>query len=162
MSHPPASLSSLAICAIAWTLLSLTAHAELTPPRPTVTAVREALGVQGVSLPVHIDEALEPSGTGYIAGKRPGARFSQKKKEAIKRKNAEENDGKNKCENCSVETIPPQKHTKGVTPPLNESHVDHKIPRAEGGPAEPENGQVLCRDCNLKKGAKVPTEEPAP
>ncbi|WP_407653823.1 HNH endonuclease [Archangium lipolyticum] len=43
-----------------------------------------------------------------------------------------------------------------VTPPLNETHVDHRIPSAKGGPSEVDNGQVLCRDCNLKKGDKVP------
>jgi len=127
-----------------------------------VAFVAAELSAQALDVPTSIDEALELQGFETIAGKRSGARFSPKKKEAIKQKNAQENEGRNHCENCSVETIPPKKHTKGVTPPLNETHVDHKIPRVEGGPAEPENGQVLCRDCNLKKGAKVPPVEPAP
>jgi hypothetical protein len=123
------SLSSLVLCTIAWALLSITAHAEVTLPPPTVASAQAALSAPVLDVPPHIDEALE-------------------------------HEGKNQCENCDVQTVPPKKHTKGVTPPLNETHVDHKIPRAEGGPAEPDNGQVLCRDCNLKKGAKVPPAEP--
>ena len=55
-----------------------------------------------------------------------------------------------------MEPVPAQQHKKGVTPPTNETHVDHVIPRVEGGRGEPDNGQVLCRDCNLEKGAKIP------
>ena len=42
---------------------------------------------------------------------------------------------------------------------LDETHVDHRIPSAKGGPSEVDNGQVLCRDCNLKKGDKDPREK---
>jgi methionine-rich copper-binding protein CopC len=161
MNMPRVSLSSLALCTIAWALLSITAHAELASPRPAVASEQEELSLQLLDVPAHIDEALAPRSIEAIAGKRPGARFSQKKKEAIKQKNAQEHEGKNQCENCGVESVPPTKHTKGVTPP-NETHVDHKIPRAEGGTADPDNGQVLCRDCNLQKGAKVPPAEPKP
>ncbi len=133
----------------------MTAQAEVTRPPPAV--LPEVLEVAAP-----LEEALESQELEAITGKRPGARFSQKKKEAIKRQNAQENEGKNRCENCDVETVSPKKHTKGVTPPLNETHVDHKIPRAEGGGSEPENGQVLCRDCNLKKGASLPPAEPEP
>jgi 5-methylcytosine-specific restriction endonuclease McrA len=156
------SLSSLAFCTIAWALLAITARAEVTSLPPAAVSAQAALSAPVLDVPPHIDEALESRGIEPIAGKRPGARFSQKKKEAIKQKNAQQHEGKNQCENCDVETVPPKKHTKGVTPPLNETHVDHKFPRAEGGPAEPDNGQVLCRDCNLKKGAKVPPAEPEP
>jgi len=37
----------------------------------------------------------------------------------------------------------------------------HKIPRSKGGPGEEDNAQVLCRDCNLKKGDKDPAPEEA-
>jgi hypothetical protein len=33
-------------------------------------------------------------------------------------------------------------------------HVDHKLPKARGGTNDPENLWVLCKDCNLGKGAK--------
>jgi 5-methylcytosine-specific restriction endonuclease McrA len=61
-----------------------------------------------------------------------------------------------------VETVPAKKHEKGVTPPKNETHVDHKTPKVKGGPGEVDNAQVLCRDCNLKKGSKEPEQEPVP
>jgi 5-methylcytosine-specific restriction endonuclease McrA len=53
--------------------------------------------------------------------------------------------------NCGVETVPAEQHKKGVTPPKNETHVDHVVPRAKGGTGEPDNGQVLCRECNIQK-----------
>jgi 5-methylcytosine-specific restriction endonuclease McrA len=47
-----------------------------------------------------------------------------------------------------------EKHVKDVTPPLNEAQVDHVIPKVKGGKGDPANGQVLCRDCNIKKSDK--------
>jgi hypothetical protein len=34
-------------------------------------------------------------------------------------------------------------------------HLDHVIPERHGGSSEPENLTLLCRRCNLRKGAKV-------
>jgi len=89
-----------------------------------------------------------------VAGKRPGSRFTKKDKEIVKQDNASRNEGKTVCENCGVETVPAEQHKKGVTPPKNESHVDHVVPKAKGGTGDPDNGQVLCRDCNIKKSDK--------
>jgi len=36
----------------------------------------------------------------------------------------------------------------------NKAHAGHKIPKSKGGRGNPDNGQVLCRDCNTKKGAE--------
>lgn len=88
-----------------------------------------------------------------VAGK--GNRFTKKQKDIIKKRNAEANDGKVLCEKCNVETVAAEKHEKDVTPPKNEAHTDHKLPRAKGGKADLDNGQVLCRDCNLKKSDKT-------
>ena len=49
-----------------------------------------------------------------------------------------------------------------MTPPRNETQVDHKMPKAKGGAGDVDNAQVLCRDCNLKKGSKEPQEEETP
>ncbi len=98
-----------------------------------------------------------------LAGRsRPGKAFTKKQKQLVKQKNAEEHEGKNHCENCDVETVPGKKHEKGVTPPRNETQVDHIIPKAKDGPGDVDNAQVLCRDCNLKKGSKEPGKEEAP
>lgn len=35
-------------------------------------------------------------------------------------------------------------------------HVDHIYPRSKGGMATLENGQTLCNECNIGKGARVP------
>lgn len=34
-------------------------------------------------------------------------------------------------------------------------HVDHIVPLARGGPDTEENLQLLCRPCNLRKGARA-------
>ncbi|WP_329728171.1 HNH endonuclease [Archangium sp.] len=95
-----------------------------------------------------------------LAGKRAGMPFTKKGKAAVKKENAEKNDGKNKCEICSVEAVPAKQHQQGVTPPKNEAQVEHVIPRAKGGEGEPDNGQVLCRDCNIKKSDKKSDKAP--
>lgn len=59
-------------------------------------------------------------------------------------------------ESCGVETVPAQRSQRGVTPPPNETQVDHIYPRSRGGDGAPENGQVLCRACNMAKGDKLP------
>jgi 5-methylcytosine-specific restriction endonuclease McrA len=91
-----------------------------------------------------------------VAGKRPGSRFTKKDKETVKQDNASHNEGKTRCENCDVETVPAEQHKKGVTPPKNETHVDHVVPRAKGGAGDPDNGQILCRECNIQKSDKEP------
>jgi 5-methylcytosine-specific restriction endonuclease McrA len=100
--------------------------------------------------------ALAEDGPWIAAKNRKGMPFTKMGKKIVKGDNAARNQGQTRCENCDVETVPAQQHKKGVTPPANETHVDHVIPRVEGGKGSPDNGQVLCRDCNLKKGDKSP------
>jgi uncharacterized protein RhaS with RHS repeats len=82
---------------------------------------------------------------------RAGKAFTKRGRDIVREENAAKNGGRTKCENCGAETVPGQKSEKGVTPPGNETHVDHIEPKSKGGAGTPGNGQVLCRDCNLKK-----------
>jgi 5-methylcytosine-specific restriction endonuclease McrA len=124
------------------------------------------LGAAITSLSMEAAPSHEPSGppTGEVlAGRsRPGKAFTKKQKQTVKQNNAEAHGGTTHCENCDVETVPGKKHEKDVTPPRNETQVDHKVPKAKGGPGDVDNAQVLCRDCNLKKGSKEPGKEDAP
>jgi len=136
-------------------LLTLVALAAGTPSGETHPGTESPSPIVVVDETVLLESPGEVDGLG-IAGKQKGTRFTQKKKETVKQDNSSRNEGKNRCENCGVETVPAQQHKKGITPPTNETQVDHVVPKAKGGKGEPENGQVLCRDCNLKKGDKGP------
>ena len=85
--------------------------------------------------------------------RREGKDFTKAGKKAVKQVNKEKNNGQMTCENCGTDVNNASKHTKNVTPPSNEAHVDHIVPKAKGGSGTPDNGQVLCRSCNLEKAA---------
>jgi RHS repeat-associated protein len=96
------------------------------------------------------------SNQGTSGGDRAGKSFTSKGKQEVKSQNASANDGQTTCSECGQSTIPGQQSQSGVTPPGNETHVDHIIPKSAGGDGSPSNGQVLCRTCNLQKNDKVP------
>lgn len=49
----------------------------------------------------------------------------------------------------------------GRTPPEVLLHVDHIIPKVDGGPDDIENLVTACQDCNLGKGARPLASRPA-
>ncbi len=92
---------------------------------------------------------------GSKGGIRAGKDFTKKGKQEVIGANKQENGGTTICEDCGVTTVPGQKSQKGVTPPVNETQVDHIFPKSKGGDGSPANGQVLCRGCNIKKSDKI-------
>jgi RHS repeat-associated protein len=92
---------------------------------------------------------------GSAGGPRAGRSFTPKGKATIDRRNVERH-GTPTCENCRGRVVPGQRSERGVTPPSNERQRDHIIPRSKGGDGTPENGQVLCRECNLRKSDRMP------
>ena len=54
---------------------------------------------------------------------------------------------KGRCQACF-------KDVSGVIFQFNQYHLDHIIPLYDGGINDPTNFQLLCRECNLKKGKK--------
>ncbi|NUQ74303.1 MAG: HNH endonuclease [Polyangiaceae bacterium] len=87
---------------------------------------------------------------------RTGKAFTRKGRREVIDENRFKNNGTTRCEGCGTQTVPGQQSQKGVTPPPNETNVDHVIPRVHGGQGSPVNGQVLCRTCNNKKADKMP------
>jgi len=83
---------------------------------------------------------------------RSGKDFTRAGKDVVKKQNAEKNNGQMKCEGCGNDVIPAKRHQRGVKPPKNEAHVDHINRKRNSGRGNPDNGQVLCRGCNLEKG----------
>lgn len=104
--------------------------------------------------PVPLLESVIPDGQVVISRKdkdkeqeknkkdRSGKAFTKRQKEIVKERNAKENDGKIRCVNCKVETVPGKRHQKGVTPPSNEAHVDDEHTRSKGGAGEVETGAL--------------------
>ncbi|WP_347554687.1 RHS repeat-associated core domain-containing protein [Robbsia sp. KACC 23696] len=102
--------------------------------------------------PNHV-EWIDPLGLARLSlpGSRPGKDFTKAGKAIVKRENAESNGGLMTCTQCGEKVLNGAQHQSGVTPPNNEAHVDHIQPKSKGGSGTPENGQVLCRVCNLDK-----------
>ncbi len=99
----------------------------------------------------------QPSGNnGTSGGDRAGKPFTPKGKKEVKAADAEQNGGQTTCKKCGQPTVPAQQSQSGVTPPGNETHVDHIIPQSQNGDGSPSNGQVLCRTCNLQKSDTLP------
>lgn len=134
------------LCALLMTLATTASGGSPSPGADAPLAIPD--------VPRFVVEPQPSNEPTVLAGR--SKRFTTKQKIQIKQENAQANEGKNRCEQCRVETVPAKKHEKDVTPPPNETHVDHRIPSAKGGTSEVDNGQVLCRDCNLKKGDKTP------
>ncbi|MGK3994888.1 RHS repeat-associated core domain-containing protein [Sorangium sp. So ce1024] len=118
-------------------------------------------GIQGLSQALMSQGSgrTGPQGAGLAArggapGSRPAQPFTKAGKDEIWKRNAAVHRGANKCDNCGADVVRPQKHTKAVTPPNNEGHVDHVTSRSKGGSGTIENGQLLCRNCNLEKGSQ--------
>ncbi len=81
----------------------------------------------------------------------PGKHYTQTQKGNILEANMERNGGVLRSDISGEELVRPQQHTRGVTPPNNEAHVDHVVERAQGGPNSYSNARVLSREENLSR-----------
>lgn len=117
------------------------------------TPAAVAVGAHGVSSAVMGMSNLVKSSSNGNSGSnsRSGKSFTPKEKQKVVNENKAKNNGNTVCENCGVNTTKPEKSKKGVTPPKTDTQVDHKVPESKGGSGTADNGQILCRDCNIKK-----------
>jgi RHS repeat-associated protein len=95
-----------------------------------------------------------PGNKGTSDGPRAGKPMTPKGKREVKAENAARHGGQTTCEKCGRPTVPAEQSKSGVTPPGDETHVDHIDPQSKNGDGSPSNGQILCRDCNLEKSNK--------
>ena len=84
-----------------------------------------------------------------------GKDFTRTQKRKILEQNKAQNNGQLTSDKSGEVLGPGQQSRKGVTPPANEAHVDHMVPKSKGGSNSYSNAQVLSRKENLQKGAKV-------
>lgn len=124
--------------------------AQPVPPEPASSTDSTELEKRGAVL----EDAGKLGKAGAAGGERARKPFTRAIKRDAKAENAAAHDGQTTCMNCKKPTVPSQQSRRGVTPPGNEANVDHIISIAKDGDGTLENAQVLCRDCNLKKGSK--------
>lgn len=126
---------------------------------PIVTTARE-LTTAGAQVEEGVVTVFSGSAEARVAGEigeagaggaRAGKPFTRAGKAEVRVDNAAEHGGQTTCMRCGRSTVPAQQSRAGVTPPKNETHVDHIVPKSKGGNGSPDNGQILCRECNLRK-----------
>jgi 5-methylcytosine-specific restriction endonuclease McrA len=75
------------------------------------------------------------------------------------KRNEDLNGGRLIDDNTGDELVRPKRHLPGVRPPDNEAHVDHVVPRVQGGGNDYPNLRVTSRRYNLQKGARAEPKE---
>jgi uncharacterized protein RhaS with RHS repeats len=134
--------------------ISTLADADASLGDKTMAGLELAASALGGKFGRETTRKIEIVSDGTADGARAGKQFTPKGKAEIDASNAERHGGVNACEECGLRVVPGQKSQRGVTPPGNERHRDHIVPKSKGGDGDPSNGQILCRDCNLKKSDK--------
>lgn len=133
--------------------LAVGSDGVLAVPAAEVSATGAAITVHGVFVGANTWHNIFSSNT---SDDRSGKNFTKQGKQQVIDENRANNGGTTTCESCGVETTPAQKSQRGVSPPRNETQVDHIVPKSRGGQGRPENGQVLCRGCNRTKSNRMP------
>jgi len=86
----------------------------------------------------------------------PKKDFTQAQKRKYKAANRKRNKGRLLDDETGEALVDPKQSRSGVTPPGNEAHVDHYVPKSKGGSNSSRNARVRARRHNLKKSDKMP------
>jgi RHS repeat-associated protein len=91
------------------------------------------VGQTKTSAPSKLESALDTTAQvekGTAGGGRAGKPFTPAGKREVWKSNGDANAGQNVCQNCEQNVIKPEQSKSGITPPGNEGHVDHIIPKS--------------------------------
>jgi hypothetical protein len=105
-----------------------------------VAAVQDASPYDHLPAPRHVE---------------PGKKVTPMQKREMHAENRRRNGGALRDDETGELLSTPKQSTTGVTPPSNEAHIDHVVPKSTGGTNGYPNLRVISRQRNLEKGSKV-------
>ncbi len=114
--------------------------------------IAHGVAVGGVGLKNLTGSALGPQNGTTV--ERRANDFTSGEKKKIDARNAEQNGGVNKCENCGRQVEKIQNKPGQPTPP-NQLQRHHKKPAAKGGPGKADNGKVVCPECHIEEHRRL-------
>lgn len=114
--------------------------------------IAHGVAVGGIGLKNLTGAALDPQNGTTV--ERRANDFTSGEKKKIDARNAEQNGGVNKCENCGRQVEKIQNKPGQPTPP-NQLQRHHKKPAAQGGPGKADNGKVVCPECHIEEHRRL-------
>jgi RHS repeat-associated protein len=113
---------------------------------------------EGSAVAARAGRAASAVDTGAEASPVAGQAFTRATRREALSANRARNGGVLKSDKSGKTLVPARQSKAGVKHDPDEAHVDHIFPQSKGGSRDISNAQILSREENLKKGAKLPDD----